>query len=71
MDVFCYAEFRKLKYINHTVTFSRLQRASALSSAKAGSINTHLLEAMAVMDALVQIKTENIFLSNESFICML
>lgn len=45
MDVFHYAEFGKLKQIHRTVvTFSRLQWASALISAKADSVITYLLD---------------------------
>ncbi|KAL6059743.1 hypothetical protein STEG23_009665, partial [Scotinomys teguina] len=48
MDVFHFAEFGKLKYVHHTIdTYSGFQWATALSSEKADSIITHLLEVMA------------------------
>lgn len=43
MDIFCLAEFGKLKYVHHTFdTYSGLQWASALSSENVDSIITHL-----------------------------
>ena len=60
MDVFHLAEFGNLKYVHHTIdTFSGFQWATALSSEKADSVITHLLEVMAVMGIPAQIKTDN------------
>ncbi|KAL6070006.1 hypothetical protein STEG23_001515, partial [Scotinomys teguina] len=60
MDVFHFAEFGKLKYVHHTIdTYSRFQWATALSSEKADSVITHLLEVMAIMGIPAQIKTDN------------
>lgn len=58
MDVF---HFGQLKYVYHTIdTYSGFQRATALSSEKADSVITHLLEVMAIMGISVQIKTDNV-----------
>ncbi|KAL6084245.1 hypothetical protein STEG23_037991, partial [Scotinomys teguina] len=60
MDVFPFAEFGKLKYVHHTIdTYSGFQWATALSSEKADSVITHLLEVMAIMGIPAQIKTDN------------
>ena len=60
MDVFHFAKFGKLKYVHHTIdTYSGFQWATALSSEKADSVITHLLEVMAVKDIPAQIKTDN------------
>ncbi|KAL6035037.1 hypothetical protein STEG23_037457 [Scotinomys teguina] len=60
MDVFHFAEFGKLKYVHHTIdTYSGFQWATALSSEKADSVITHLLEIMAIMGIPAQIKTDN------------
>ena len=60
MDVFYFAEFGKLKYVHHTIdTYSGFQCATALSSEKADSVITHLLEVMAIMGIPTQIKTDN------------
>ncbi|KAL6094337.1 hypothetical protein STEG23_002841 [Scotinomys teguina] len=60
MDVFHFAEFGKLKYVHHTIdTYSGFQWATALSSEKADSVITHLLEVMAIMGIPAQIKTDN------------
>ena len=60
MDMFHFAEFGKLIYVHHTIdTYSGFQWATALSSEKADSVNTHLLEVMAIMGIPAQIKTDN------------
>ncbi|KAL6091374.1 hypothetical protein STEG23_027112 [Scotinomys teguina] len=60
MDVFHFVEFGKLKYVHHTIdTYSGFQWATALSSEKADSVITHLLEVMAIMGIPAQIKTDN------------
>ena len=60
MDVFHFLEFGKLKYVHHTIdTYSGFQWATALSSEKADSVITHLLEVMAIMGIPTQIKTDN------------
>ena len=60
IDVFYFAEFGKLKYVHHTIdTYSGFLWATALSSEKADSVITHLLEVMAIMDIPAQIKTDN------------
>ena len=60
MDVFHFMEFRKLKDVHHTIdTYSGFQWATALSSEKADSVITHLLEVMAIMGIPAQIKTDN------------
>ncbi|KAL6031325.1 hypothetical protein STEG23_000678 [Scotinomys teguina] len=60
MDVFHFAEFGKLKYVHHSIdTYSGFQWATALSSEKADSVITHLLEVMAIMGIPAQIKTDN------------
>ncbi|KAL6085603.1 hypothetical protein STEG23_025074 [Scotinomys teguina] len=60
MDVFHFAEFGKLKYVHHTIdTYSEFQWATALSSEKADSVITHLLEVMGIMGIPAQIKTDN------------
>ncbi|KAL6031193.1 hypothetical protein STEG23_024783, partial [Scotinomys teguina] len=60
VDVFHFAEFGKLKYVHHTIdTYSGFQWATALSSEKADSVITHLLEVIAIMGIPAQIKTDN------------
>lgn len=60
MDVFHFAEFGKLKYVYHTTdTYSGFQWATALSSEKADSVITDLLEVLAIMGIPAQIKTNN------------
>ena len=60
MDVFHFAEFGKLKYVHHTIdTISGFQWTTALSSEKADSVITYLLEVTAIMDIPAQIKTDN------------
>ena len=60
MHVFHFAEFRKLKYVHHTIdTQSGFQWTTALSSEKADSVIAHLLEAMATVSIPAQIKTDN------------
>ena len=60
MDVFHFMEFSKLKYVHHTIdTYSGFQWATALSSEKADSVITHLLEVMAFMGIPAQTKTDN------------
>ena len=60
MDVFHFTEFENLKYVHHTIdTYSSFQWATALSSEKADSLITHLLEVMVIMDIPAQIKTDN------------
>ena len=57
MEVLHFTEFGKL---NHAIdTYSGLQWATALSSEKADSVITHLLEVMAIMGIPAQIKTDN------------
>ena len=47
-EYFHFAELGKLKYVHHTIdTFSGFQWATVLSSEKADSVNTQLLEVMA------------------------
>lgn len=58
--VFHFAEFGKLNYVHHTSGF---QWASTLSSGKAGSEISHLLEVMAILGISVQVK-------NDSCICL-
>ena len=60
MDMFHFAERIKLKYVHHTVvTYSRIQWATALSSEKADSVITYLLDVMAIVGIHVQIKTNS------------
>ena len=60
MNVFHFVEFGKLKYVHHTIdTYSGFQWATALSSEKADSVITHLLEVMAIIGIPSQIKTDN------------
>lgn len=40
-------------------TYSEFQQATALSSEKANSVITHLLEVLVIMGILVHIKTDN------------
>ena len=57
MDMFHFAEFGKLKYVQHTIdTCSDFQWASALHSEKADSVITHLLEVMAFKGIPTQIR---------------
>jgi hypothetical protein len=48
MDVFNFTEFGNLKYVHHTID-TGFQWATALSSEKADSVITYLLEVMAIM----------------------
>ena len=60
MRVFQFAELGKLKYVCNTIdTYSGFQWATALSSGKADSVITHLLEVMAIMGIPAQIKMDN------------
>ena len=60
MDVFHFTKFGKLKCVHHTInTYLGFQWATALSSAKANSFITNLLEGMAIMHIPRQIKTDN------------
>lgn len=60
MNVFRFVEFRKLKYVHHTIdTYSEFQWATALSSEKTDSVITPLLEAVALTGIPVQIKIDN------------
>ena len=60
MTVFHFAEFGKPKFVHHTIDpYSGFQWASALSSAQAGSVVIHLLEAMAAAGMPVQTMTES------------
>ena len=60
MDVLHFAEFGKLKYVYHTIdTYSSFQTATALSLEKADSVITYLLEVMAIMVILAQLKSDN------------
>ena len=53
-------EFGKLEYVLHTIdTCSVFQWATALSSEKADSVITYLLEVMAFMGIPLQIRTDN------------
>jgi hypothetical protein len=59
-DIFHFTEFRKLKYVHHTIdTHSGFQWATALASEKADSVITHLLYVMFIMGIPKQIKTDN------------
>lgn len=61
MDIFYLTEFGNLKLIHHTTdAYSGFQWASALSSEKDDSVITHLLETIAIMGILIQIKTDNV-----------
>ena len=52
--------------MHHTIdAYSEFQQASALSSEKADSVITHLLEVMAIMGIPTQIKTDNSLVSNK------
>ena len=58
--LFQYAEFEKLKFLYHSIdSYLGFQWSTALSSEKADSVITHLLEVMAIMGIPVQIKTDN------------
>ena len=60
IDVFHFVEFEKLQYVHHTIdTYSGFPWATALSSDKADSVITHLLEVMVIICILVQIKIDN------------
>lgn len=61
MVVFHFTEFGKLKYVHNTIdTHSGIHWATALSSEKPDCVIAQLSEHMAIMEILVQIKTENI-----------
>lgn len=60
MYVFYLTEFGKLKCVLYTVdTYSRFQRATALTTEKADTIVTYLLEVMAIMGMPRQSKTDD------------
>ena len=60
MVMFHFVDFGKLKYVHHTMdTYSGFQWEIDLSSEKADSVITHLLEIMAIMGILAQINTDN------------
>ena len=60
MYVFHFMKFGKLEYVHHTIdTYSGFQWATALTSEKADSVITHLLEVIAVMGIPAQIKKDN------------
>lgn len=53
-------QFGKVKYVLYTIdTHSGFQWATVLASEKADSVITHLLEVLAIMGILIQIKTFN------------
>ena len=57
IDVFCSAEFGKLKSIHYSIdTYPGFQLESALNSEKADSVITHLLETKALMGYLYKKK---------------
>lgn len=57
MDVFHFVEFGQLRHLHHTVdTYSGLQWTTALSSEKADSVITHLLEVMPIMEQLYKLR---------------
>ena len=54
MDIFHFTEFGNLRYVHQTIdTFSGFKWPTALSSEKADSVVTYLLEVMAIMKILV------------------
>ena len=56
MDVFHITEFGKLRCIHHIIDmFSGFQWVTALSSEKADSVITHLLEVMALWEYLYKL----------------
>ena len=56
MDMFHFADFGKLTYVHHTIdTYSGFHWANSLSTEKADSVITHLLEVMAIMSIPSQI----------------
>ena len=58
--MFHFAEFGQFKYVHHIIdTYSGFRWATALSSEKADSVITHLIEVMAIMGIPAQIKTDN------------
>ena len=60
IDVINIVEVEKLKFGYYTTDiYSEFQWAAVLSSEKADSIATHLLEAMPIMGVQVQINTHN------------
>ena len=60
MELLHFAELGKLKYVHHTIdTYWGFQWTTALSSKKADSVITHLLEVMDIMGIPAQIKTDN------------
>lgn len=59
MDVFHFAEFGRLKFAHHTIdTYLELQWTTAVSSEKADSVITHLLEVMDIVEIPVQVKID-------------
>lgn len=60
MDVFHFVEFGRLKFAHHTIDmYLGLQWATALSSEKADSVISHLLEVMAIVKIPVQVKIDH------------
>ena len=58
MGVFHFTDFGKWKYVYHTIdTYSGFQWATALTSEKADSVITHLLEILSIMEIHRQIMT--------------
>lgn len=59
MEVFHFVQFGKLKYVYHTIAiYSGFQWATALSSERADSVITYVLEIMAIMGISVKIRTD-------------
>lgn len=59
-DIFCFVEFKKLKYVHHTIdTYSEFQWTTALNSERADFQIIHFLNIMAIMVIALQIKTDN------------
>lgn len=60
MDVTQVPEFGKLKFLHHSIeTYSHFSWASVMSTEKADTVITHLLEAFAVMGKPRAIKIDN------------
>ena len=59
MSMFDFVEFRKLKYVHHTIdTYTGFQWETALCSEKADLVITHLLEVLAIIGIIAPIKTQ-------------
>lgn len=76
MYAFLSFEFGKLKFVYHTIDiYSRFQLATVLSSEKDNSINTYLLEVIAILEIPEEIKTSTVpaYVSNimKHFFCIL